>query len=118
MTTLPQTTPIRMPRPGGAPTPVVAVPGAGPVPQMVPAQQGLTLADAWRVIRANTLLIAVCVFVSAIGGFFLNQHLEKYHSRFTAKGLIQFQPVTNYDPVRNPNPSIDSATLRLELQTQ
>jgi succinoglycan biosynthesis transport protein ExoP len=118
MTTLPQTTPIRMPRPGGSPTPVVTVQGHGSMPHAAPAPAGLTLADAWRVIRAHAVLIVVLLFVSAIGGFFLNGYLEKHHSKFTSRGHLQYQSVSNYDPVKNPNPSTDGTTLSLELSTQ
>jgi len=117
MTTLPQTTPIRMPRPNGS-SPVVAVPGAGPLPVMAPPQHGLTPADAWRVIRGHMWLIVAFVCVSAVAGFFINQHLERYYSRYTATGHIQFQAVGNYDPIHNPNPSVDNGTLALELATQ
>jgi len=52
--------------------------------------------------------------VSSVAGFFINQHLEKYYSRFTAKGHIQYTPVLNYDPIHNPTPHIDSGELALE----
>ncbi len=117
MTTLPQTTPIRMPRPNGSNT-GVALPGVGPVPAMVAGQQGLSLADAWRVIRGHMWLIVVMVCISAVAGFFINGYLERYYSRYTATGLIQFQPTSTYDPVHNPDPRIDYGALALELATQ
>ncbi len=116
MTTLPQTTPIRMPRPNGSNS-VVASPSVGPVQAMLPPQQGLTLGDAWRVIRGNLWLIIVLVCISAVAGFFINQHLERYYSRYTSTGLIQFTPPNN-DPIHNPDPQINGGELALELATQ
>ncbi len=88
------------------------------MPVMMAPQQGLSPADAWRVIRGHMWLIVSMLCISAVAGFFINQHLERYYSRFTATGHVQFQPTTNYDPIRNPNPTIDNSSLMLELATQ
>jgi len=107
-----------MPRSNGS-GPVASVTGVSPVPTtLVPVQQGLSLGDAWRVIRGHAWLIVAMLCISAVAGFFINQHLERYYSRFTATGHIQFQPTLNYDPVHNPEPRIDPGSLTLELSTQ
>ena len=95
------------------------MPGAGPIPYSnMPASHGLSMADAWRVIRGHLWLIIAFVCVAAVAGFFINQHLEHYYSRFTALGYLQYQPTVNYDPIHNPNPTVDINTLGLELATQ
>src|SRR5689334_1315911 len=81
MTTLPTTTPIRLPRPAGA-TPL-ALPGT-----LVGAQGGANAfqmngADVWRVIRSNIWLILAMLVLSTGAGFVLNWYLNKYHSSYT-----------------------------------
>src|SRR5262245_19659553 len=88
MTTLPQTTSIRMPRsPGGG---ALAIPGAA-VPAPAPAV-GMTAGDVWRVIRANTWLILGALILGLVSGFLVNMYLAKNYSRFTAIGWIEIQP--------------------------
>ena len=96
MTTLPQTTGIRLPRPGGASPPMVA---GGPMPLAHgggggggAAAAGMTAADIWRVLRANTWLIVILMFVASVVGYGVNWYLAKYHSRFTAVALVQVVP--------------------------
>jgi capsular exopolysaccharide synthesis family protein len=88
MTTLPQTTPIRLPRPGG--TSQLSVP-TGSV--NAPAQAGpgfqMTGGDVWRVIRANMWLIILFVLLSATAGYFINNYLEIHYSAWTANGWIR-----------------------------
>src|SRR5687767_588446 len=91
MTTLPTTTPMRLPRPAGA-TPL-AMPGAFAAQPANSFQ--MSGADAWRVIRSNIWLILI-MFVASVGiGFGLNWYLAKYHSSFTASGLVQVSPPIN-----------------------
>src|SRR5437879_2649425 len=91
MTTLPQTTAIRVPRPSSTPLAVGGPPG-GAIAQSGQAQ--LNSADVWRVIRSNLWLILVAIVLSAAIGYTLNWWLARYHSRYTAVGLIQIQPAT------------------------
>jgi capsular exopolysaccharide synthesis family protein len=94
MTTLPQTTPMRLPRPGGAGQ--IAIPSA-PVGGVLgpavggPSGAGMTGADVWRVFRANLWLIALFVTVGAVAGFFLNRYLAEHYPKFTASGLVKVQ---------------------------
>src|SRR5688572_26527716 len=91
MTTLPTTTPVRLPRPAG-PQPLG-------MPMPVAAQPAnafqMTGADVWRVIRSNIWLILI-MFVLSIGiGFALNVYLARFHSSYTATGLAQVSPPVN-----------------------
>ena len=97
MTTLPQTTPIRLPRvagpshlavPSGPSAGVAAAPGV----QMTPA-------DVWRVIRSNLWLIVLMVAVSAVGGYFLNGYLAKHFSAYSSYALIRIRPLQPSDPL-------------------
>jgi len=92
MTTLPQTTPLRLPRP--APSGPLTIPGgpmapAGGMVAQVQAGSQMTGADVWRVIRSNLWLIILMLVVGAASGYGLNYWLKQYHSRYTATGLLQ-----------------------------
>src|SRR5687767_16003707 len=90
MTTLPQTTPMRLPRPAGAgQLAIPSAPAAGAV--RAPTGGQMTGADVWRVFRTNWWLIAGLMAVGAIAGYFINQHLSVHHPKFTASGLIKVQ---------------------------
>lgn len=95
MTTLPQTTPMRLPRPAGAGQ--IAIPSApisgalGPAVAGGAAGAGMTGADVWRVFRANLWLIALLVTVGAVAGFFVNRYLASHYPKFTASGLLKVQ---------------------------
>src|SRR5436309_603269 len=87
MTTLPQTTTIRLPRPAGQ----------GPLaigPQMALGHatanvSHMTAADVWRILRTNFWLIVALVGLSAVGGFALNRFVLERFPRYTATGYIQ-----------------------------
>jgi capsular exopolysaccharide synthesis family protein len=116
MTTLPQTTPIRLPRPAGpsqlaVPTaPAAAVASAGPSIQM-------TGADIWRVIRANLWLIALFVVASVVAGYYINGYLEKHFSRFTATGIVRISPLQQVDLTHPNQGAIDNQSLVIEQKT-
>ena len=99
MTTLPQTTPIRLPRPGG--TTALAVAGAAPLVVGAPPTPNsqMSIGDVVRVIRANSWLIGIFLVLSGIGGYFANQYLERHYSVYTATGLIQILPMQPVDPL-------------------
>lgn len=119
MTTLPQTTPTRMPRltgpgqlsvpgPNGSHGSPQAAAAAGPL---------LSGADVWRVIRSNWWLIGGIVFVCLVGGYFLNSYLKKYHSRFESTGYVKVESAiesTTGSEVRD----LDRSALEVEQQTQ
>src|SRR4051812_30106701 len=94
MTTLPQTTGIRLPRPVGGGGPAGAgmqlSHGGG-----APVATGLTGGDIWRVLRANMWLIVILVVTAGVLGFFVNWFLAKNHSRFTAFAYVQVDPKTS-----------------------
>jgi polysaccharide biosynthesis transport protein len=114
MTTLPQTTPMRLPRPAG-PAPLMI---AGPLNQQTGAQFQMSGADVWRVIRANRLIIAALI-LSTAGGFGLNWFLAKYFSRYTAAGYIQIQQSNKFylDP-RIAQQGTDLGQISLDQRTQ
>ena len=96
MTTLPQTTPIRLPRPAGG-TPL-AIP-SGPAAAGPAGGFQMTGADVWRVIRANLWLVILLVVVCGVGGYFFNGYLEKNYAIYTATGYIRILPVQQMDPL-------------------
>jgi uncharacterized protein involved in exopolysaccharide biosynthesis len=91
MTTLPPTTPMRLPRPSGAGQ--IAIPSA-PGPIAPPSSAGgiqMTGADVWRVFRANWWLILGMVVLMAVVGFFVNRYLAANFPKYTAGGLVRVQ---------------------------
>ena len=100
MTTLPQTTPIRLPRVVGSST--LAVPaGAQAAAGMAPSLQ-MSPGDVWRVIRSNLWLIVLLVAASAVGGYFVNDYWAKYHSVYSSYGLLRIRPPQPGDPLHGP----------------
>ncbi len=121
MTTLPQTTTVRLPRPASASQ--ISIPGAPGMPVLHqaagPAQ--MTGADVWRIIRSNMWMIAIFVIAAGIGGFFLNRYLKQNHPRYTATGLLQILPQVNYDPLkpeRSSSVTFNLQELEIEQRTQ
>jgi capsular exopolysaccharide synthesis family protein len=119
MTTLPQTTTIRLPRPAGQNSLAI-----GPQPPTIAYGQTtashLTGNDVWRVIRSNLWLIVTLVVVGGVAGYFLNRYLAKYHSRYTATGYIQISSVIyNNDLLgRGAQPMVDNGNLAVDQKTQ
>ena len=114
MTTLPTTTPMRLPRP------VAQTPLAIAAPAHTQAGGGfqMTGSDVWRVIRSNLWLILIMLVLSIAGGFALNWYLARYHSSFTAYGFIE---VNNVIPFRIKEEQVlgtDVTGLALNQRTQ
>jgi polysaccharide biosynthesis transport protein len=122
MTTLPQTTQVRLPRPAGVPAAPVGYNGnghGGPGPNGQPGASSMTPGDAWRVLRGNLWLIFAFLFSSAIAGYVVNNYLERYHSRYTAHGYVSIQAPTVYDPQTRTNITLgDFPGLGIEQKTQ
>ena len=117
MTTLPQTTTVRVPRTAG-PSPLM-MPGPGyPVAQAALPTGQMTGADVWRVIRANLWLIVGAVVVFAVLGFATNFWLAKFHARYTATGLIQVQPSSVSDAIKPIPMSPDRSLVEIEQRSQ
>lgn len=115
MTTLPQTTPLRLPRPNQT---TAMLPAGAPVGAMAPNSGfQLTPADIWRIMRANFILILALLVIAAVAGYLINEYLAKHHSRFTATGLIQVQAITSNNPLA-PNERVNNAELYNDLRTQ
>jgi polysaccharide biosynthesis transport protein len=116
MTTLPQTSMVRMPR-TGAPTQLApaGVPmGMGAPPQ--PPQ--MTGADVWRVIRSNFWLIILSLIVFTAGGIGAHYYLLKHYPRFTSQALVQILPNLTFDPMATTPQMMDHTTIAIEQRTQ
>ncbi len=120
MTTLPQTAPMRFPRPAVSshlgPT---SQPGhLGPA-QSSPGQSGISLsgADVLRVLRANLWLIIIMLLASGVGGFFFNKWLKKYHSRYTALALVKVFGNEEIPFPGRPTPPANPAEIELVQRT-
>src|SRR5687767_15558215 len=114
MTTLPTTTPMRLPRPAGA-TPL-AMPGTLQAQQQSTSQ--MTGADIWRVIRSNMWLIIIMLVLSTILGFGLNWYLSKYYSSFTAAGYVQINPPQRINLAGEERVLTDIGGINLDQRTQ
>lgn len=91
MTTLPQTTPLRLPRPSQQTTALAVAPPqvhAGMVGYGQTPVAGMTGSDVWRVIRSNFWLIILMIMVGAAAGYGINWWLLKNHPRYTAEGKV------------------------------
>ncbi|HYE18465.1 MAG TPA: polysaccharide biosynthesis tyrosine autokinase [Tepidisphaeraceae bacterium] len=121
MTTLPQTTNARLPRPqqgamqlhqgsGGG----MMAPHAG---QQAPGQGGN---EAWRVIRAHIWMILIVTGILAPSlGVAANWYLGKYHPRFTSEAFIEVRPPIDPGSVKEAKaPIADPAQTALEARTQ
>ena len=116
MTTLPQTTTVRVPRTTGPSS--LMVPGMGLPPGQVQGMGSqMSGTDVWRVIRANAMLILVTVVAFTILGVGVYFWLGKYYPRYTAVGLIEVQPVI-IDPLAAQQAGVDRSYIELEQRTQ
>ena len=92
MTTLPQTTNIRLPRPVGL-GPMAGGPMGLAHAQHAPsAPVGMSGGDVWRVIRANLWLIIISLAAAVVIGLGMYFYLARFHPRFTAVGYVQVAP--------------------------
>ncbi|HEV2293257.1 MAG TPA: polysaccharide biosynthesis tyrosine autokinase [Tepidisphaeraceae bacterium] len=122
MTTLPQTTSVRMPRPSNG----AAITAPGPVGAPYSGGSGaaagggfnMTGADVWRVIRTNLWLILAVLLLSTLVGGGLYYYLLKKHASYTASGYIQIQPLTRFDLSRPVTPELNQQALAIEQRTQ
>ncbi len=119
MTTLPQTTNVRLPRPaqgaiqaGGGGGMLAPSGGAGTQPQ--------SGNEAWRVIRAHIwMIVIVTVILSPAAGFGVNWYLKENYPRYTATGYIQVQPQVNPNEANKVQfQQADPGTIALEVRTQ
>src|ERR1700722_6357084 len=118
MTTLPQVTPLRLPRPGSnqltVPNQVLpAVIG----PQSTAAPQ-MTGGDVWRVLRANLWLIILFLVLSAGIGYGVNTYLLRHYASYTATAIVKVLPPTTYDPARGLITITDSGSFAVHLHTE
>jgi capsular exopolysaccharide synthesis family protein len=116
MTTLPQTTPIRLPRAGNSSQ--LAVPANNtPVSGVAAPAIQMSGADVWRVLRANLWLIILFVTIGAVGGYFINGYLELHYSTWTAEGRVRLVAPESLDPT-HPAAGFDGNTLLIMQNTE
>lgn len=115
MTTLPQTTPVRLPAlmPAGPQGPSAQL---APVPAAEGAQ--LTGADAWRIIRSHSLLIVFCVALFAIGGYLLNLLWLRYWPTYSAVGMVRLEQRVMIDPLNEKYNTLTRDEMLTELRGQ
>ncbi len=118
MTTLPQTTSIRLPRPNQPGTLAMPTQVAGVHPSHAQQGFGMTGGDVWRVLRANAWLIIITLIISIGAGIALNFFLAKKFPRYTAIGYVQIQPIRGYNPMQSEQPELDTSVLNIEGRTQ
>lgn len=122
MTTLPQTTAIRVPRPNGgtsllpSPTTGLALPGGG---APVSSAGQMTLGDVWRVIRGNLWLIIIMMVLSVATGLGLYKFMMAKHATYTARGYVQIQARTLVvDPLKPQTQDLNEQMLVIQQRTQ
>jgi len=117
MTTLPQTTSIRLPRPaaGGQ---LAGPVGGYPVLGGQPTGSQMTAADVFRVLRAHLWLILLTVTGFGVLGYFANGWLMKNYPTFTAIGLVQVQTRTDFNPLSQHETVMDQRALEVEQRTE
>jgi capsular exopolysaccharide synthesis family protein len=98
MTTLPQTTTMRYPRPATG-VPALPAPAGALMQSGGAAAAGMTMSDVIRVLRTNLwlLIVAMILGVGVGGGSYY--YLGKYYSEFTARGFVQVKPTGVWDPL-------------------
>jgi capsular exopolysaccharide synthesis family protein len=117
MTTLPQTTAIRLPRPA---TPSQMIPAASALgPGAAAVSNSMNGGDVWRVIRSNVWFILFMLVIATGAGYFVNRYLANHYPRYTSAGYIQVTPYTKDVMLRdNHEQNMDSANLTIEQKTQ
>ena len=119
MTTLPQTTAIRLPR------------SAGPM-QLAPTQSGgmtvmgggggaggaMSGGDVWRVIRNNIWLILFMLVFSTVAGYGVHMLLATRFPRFTSTGYIQVKTVMEGPMDTKRGAPDEGSALLIEQKTQ
>ncbi len=114
MTTLPTTTPIRLPRPAGAaPLALPSSLGGSSGPSVT-----MTGSDALRVIRTNFWWIFIVVAIAAVLGYVMNVYLLRYYASYTASGFTQINPPMNMSLLSSAPISQDISTLAIDQRTQ
>jgi succinoglycan biosynthesis transport protein ExoP len=116
MTTLPQTTPLRLPRAGGHGALAVQQAPTGIIPA-TPGYQ-FTMGDLWRIVRSNLWVVIVLVMVTGTAGFFVERYLEKTDPVYRAQGILRIYPVQSSDPLHPSSNMADRATLEVQQATQ
>jgi succinoglycan biosynthesis transport protein ExoP len=117
MTTLPQTTTLRLPRPaaGGQLSAPAAIP-LGMLPPSSSASQ-MTGADAWRVIRVNIWLVLLVTILCGVGGYFLYSWLLKNDPKYTATALLSVSSQIQADPTKDYQTVTDLQGISFQLKT-
>ena len=97
MTTLPQTTPIRLPRAGGSNSQLALPAGGGALAPVVTPSFQMSGGDVWRVIRANMWLIIIMLAVSSGAGLYAYRYLAQHYSTYKASARVKMSPMQEID---------------------
>jgi len=119
MTTLPQTTNVRLPRPASGQM-QIAGPGGGLAAANAGGNTQQGASDAWRVIRTHIwlILIVTCIIAPA-AGYGVNYYLAKEFPRYTSAGFVMVQPQMQANEIINGHiATLDPASTALEIRTQ
>lgn len=93
MTTLPQTTSSRLPRPGGR------TPATQTAQQIAAATATLTPGDVWRLLRANALMIVATVLVFVVLSIVVNEFIfKRYMPKYTAIADLEIRTPVEINP--------------------
>lgn len=122
MTTLPQNTPMRIPRGANAITiPGTGGPGGGGMmpPMMPQPAAALTPGDLWRIFRANLWIIITLLILSAAAGYVVNKYwLDRYYRKYTATGFLRVQPGQQNNPITGVTQEVNLTAIEFEQRTQ
>lgn len=69
--------------------------GLAPSHGAAAAGLGMTPADIWRVLRANSWLLAGLFVFALVAGYGMNWYLLRNHARYTATAYVQVEPRTS-----------------------
>jgi capsular exopolysaccharide synthesis family protein len=119
MTTLPQTTNVRLPRPASGGIQIAQAGGGGLALGGGGAGTGQGSNEIWRVIRAHIwMILLVTLVIAPAAGYGVNTLLARKYPRYTAAGYIQVQPqMTASTAVKGPEMA-DPSQVALEIRTQ
>jgi polysaccharide biosynthesis transport protein len=96
MTTLPQTTGARFPRAGLRSPSIPSLAHANAA--SAPVTNALGISDVLRVLRANAWLIILCVLISLIAGYLINNYVfMRFWPTYTARAVLQIQTPQMFD---------------------
>jgi len=84
-----------------------------------PPSAQFTPGDIIRILRSNLPIMLGLLIVAGVAGYFINDYLSKYYSKFTTTGMIQIQPLINNSPlVDKRDQEVDVGPMATDIRTQ